>query len=111
MRFATSNLQSYDNLWLAVLKTDVATAVRQAFSANLYTRPSDLFPRSAVGSVIGIGGTVGAVGGMVFTLYTGQILEKIGSYTPILIVAGSAYFVALLLVHLLTPRMARVALD
>jgi ACS family hexuronate transporter-like MFS transporter len=100
--------QSYDNLWLAVLVIGVATAAHQAFSANLYTLPSDLFPRSAVGSVIGIGGTVGAVGGMLFTVYTGQVLERIGSYTPIFIVAGSAYFVALTIVHGLTPRLERV---
>jgi ACS family hexuronate transporter-like MFS transporter len=103
--------QSYDSLWLAVLVIGIATAAHQAFSANLYTLPSDLFPRSAVGSVIGIGGTVGAVGGMIFTLYTGQVLERIGSYTPIFIVAGSAYFVALLLVHLLSPRLERVAIE
>jgi ACS family hexuronate transporter-like MFS transporter len=103
--------QSYDNLWVAVLVIGIATAAHQAFSANLYTLPSDLFPRSAVGSVIGIGGTVGAVGGMLFTLYIGQILERLGSYTPIFIVAGSAYFVALLLIHLLTPRMARARVD
>ena len=61
--------------------------------------------------MIGIGGTVGAVGGMIFTLYTGQMLERIGSYTPIFIVAGSAYFVALLVVHLLSPRLERARID
>ncbi|HYJ52910.1 MAG TPA: MFS transporter [Allosphingosinicella sp.] len=103
--------QYYDDLWVAVLVIGIATAAHQAFSANLYTLPSDLFPRSAVGSVIGIGGTVGAVGGMIFTLYTGQILDKIGSYTPIFIVAGSAYFVALGIVHLLSPRLERARID
>ena len=103
--------QYYDDLWVAVLVIGVATAAHQAFSANLYTLPSDLFPRSAVGSVIGIGGTVGAVGGMIFSLYTGQVLERIGSYTPIFIVAGSAYFVALAIVHLLTPRLERARID
>ena len=103
--------QYYDDLWVAVLVIGIATAAHQAFSANLYTLPSDLFPRSAVGSVIGIGGTAGAVGGMIFALYTGEILERIGSYTPIFIVAGSAYFIALLLVHLLSPRLERVAVD
>lgn len=103
--------QSYDSLWVAVLVIGVATAAHQAFSANLYTLPSDLFPRSAVGSVIGIGGTAGAVGGMLFTLYTGEILERIGSYTPIFIVAGSAYFVALAIIHLLTPRLERVVVE
>jgi ACS family hexuronate transporter-like MFS transporter len=97
--------QYYDNMWVAVLVIGIATAAHQAFSANLYTLPSDIFPRSAVGSVIGIGGTVGAIGGMIFTLYTGQVLERIGSYTPIFIVAGSAYFIALLLIHLLVPRI------
>jgi ACS family hexuronate transporter-like MFS transporter len=97
--------QYYDDLWVAVLVIGIATAAHQAFSANLYTLPSDIFPRSAVGSVIGIGGTVGAIGGMVFTLYTGQVLERLGTYTPIFIVAGSAYFVALLLIHLLVPRI------
>lgn len=95
--------QHYDSLWVAVLVIGLATAAHQAFSANLYTLPSDLFPRSAVGSVIGIGGTVGAVGGMIFTLYVGQVLDRIGSYTPIFIVAGSAYFIALIAIHLLVP--------
>lgn len=101
--------QAIDNLWVAVLVIGIATAAHQAFSANLYTLPSDLFPRAAVGSVIGIGGTVGAIGGMIFSLYVGQILDRIGSYTPIFIVAGSAYFVALAVVHLLSPRLAPVA--
>src|SRR3546814_4388719 len=55
--------QSIDNLWLAVLVIGIAAAAHQAFSANLYTLPSDVFPRAAVGSVIGIGGTAGAIGG------------------------------------------------
>jgi ACS family hexuronate transporter-like MFS transporter len=99
--------QSIDNLWIAVLVIGIATAGHQAFSANLYTLPSDTFPRGAVGSVIGIGGTLGAIGGMIFSLYVGQILDKVGSYTPIFVVAGSAYFVALAAIHLLSPRLKR----
>jgi len=99
--------QYVDNLWLAVLIIGTAGAAHQAFSANLYTLPSDLFPRSAVGSVIGIGGTVGAVGGMIFSLYIGQILDRVGTYTPIFIVAGCAYFVALAAVHFLSPHLTR----
>lgn len=100
--------QSIDNLWVAVLVIGIATAAHQAFSANLYTLPSDLFPRAAVGSVVGIGGTVGAVGGMLMAKYAGYVLDSIGSYAPLFFVAGSAYFVALLLVHVLSPRLARV---
>jgi ACS family hexuronate transporter-like MFS transporter len=99
--------QYVDNLWLAVLIIGLAAAAHQAFSANVYTLPSDLFPRSAVGSVIGIGGTVGAIGGMIFSLYIGQILARIGSYTPIFIVAGCSYFIALAAIHLLSPKLAR----
>ncbi|MBB6229081.1 ACS family hexuronate transporter-like MFS transporter [Polymorphobacter multimanifer] len=102
--------QSIDSLWLNVLIIGVATAAHQAFSANLYTLPSDLFPRSAVGSVIGIGGTVGAVGGMLMAKYAGFVLDGIGSYTPLFAVAGSAYFLALAAVHLLSPRLARAEL-
>jgi ACS family hexuronate transporter-like MFS transporter len=98
--------QSIDNLWVAVLVIGLATAAHQAFSANLYTLPSDTFPRSAIGSVVGIGGMVGALGGMAMSTYAGVVLENIGSYAPIFAVAGSAYFIALLAIHLLSPRLA-----
>lgn len=101
--------QSIDNLWVAVLIIGIATAAHQAFSANLYTLPSDLFPRGAVGSVVGIGGTVGAIGGMAMAKYAGYVLDSIGSYTPLFAVAASAYFVALAAVHLLSPRLERVS--
>ncbi len=102
--------QSIDNLWVAVLIIGVATAAHQAFSANLYTLPSDVFPRAAVGSVVGIGGTAGAIGGMLMAKYAGFILDGIGSYAPLFAVAASAYFMALLAVHLLSPRLERVVL-
>jgi ACS family hexuronate transporter-like MFS transporter len=97
-----------DNLWTAVLIIGVATAAHQGFSANLYTLPSDVFPRGAVGSVVGIGGMLGAVGGMVFSKYIGRVLDHYHVYTPIFIVAGSAYLIALLVIHLLTPKMEPV---
>lgn len=96
------------SVWLAVLIIGVATAAHQGFSANLYTLPSDVFPRGAVGSVVGIGGMLGAFGGMVFSKYIGNVLDSIGTYAPIFLVAGSAYLIALLVVHLLTPKMEPV---
>jgi ACS family hexuronate transporter-like MFS transporter len=99
-------VQWVDRLWPAVLLIGIATAAHQAFSANLLTLPSDLFPRRAVGSAVGIAGTAGALGGMVMAKYAGFVLEAIGSYAPIFAVAGSAYLVALLLLHLLSPRLA-----
>ena len=94
------------DLWLAVLIIGVATAAHQGFSANLYALPSDVFPRHAVGSVVGIGGAVGAIGGMAMAKYAGWVLESLGTYTPIFIVAASAYLLALLAIHLLSPRLA-----
>jgi ACS family hexuronate transporter-like MFS transporter len=95
-----------DNVWVAVLIIGVATAAHQGFSANLYALPGDVFPRSAVGSVVGIGGMIGGFGGMAMAKYAGFVLDRIGSYTPIFVVAASAYLIALLVVHLITPKYA-----
>jgi MFS transporter, ACS family, hexuronate transporter len=98
------------NLWASVVVIGIAAAAHQAFSATLYTLPSDLVPRFAVGSVIGIGGTLGAVGGMFFSKYAGYVLDALGTYAPLFVVAGGAYFLALGAVHLLSPRLRRVDL-
>lgn len=100
--------QSINNMWMAVAIIGVATAAHQAFSANLYTLPSDLFPRSAVGSVIGIGGTIGAIGGMIFAKYAGYVLDLTGSYAALFALAASAYLIALGAIQLLSPKLARV---
>jgi ACS family hexuronate transporter-like MFS transporter len=94
-----------NNLWLAVALVGLATAGHQAFSANLYTFPSDVFPQQAVASVVGIGGTAGAIGAMLMAKYAGWVLDSIGSYTPIFVVAGAAYLLALATIQLLSPRM------
>ncbi|MEN3336086.1 MAG: transporter, family, hexuronate transporter [Blastocatellia bacterium] len=93
------------NLWVAVLLIGLAAAAHQGWSANIYTIASDTFPRCAVGSVVGIGGMAGAVGGMLISLVVGKILESTGSYVPIFIIAASAYLLALLVIHLLAPRL------
>ena len=98
-----------NNLWLAVAIVGMATAGHQAFSATLYTFPADVFPKQAVGSVVGIGGTAGAIGGMLMSKYAGWVLDSIGSYTPIFIVAGTVYSLALIVVHVLSPRLRLVA--
>ena len=87
-----------------MLLIGLACAGHQGFSANLFSMPADLFPRWAVGSVVGLGGFAGAAGGMLMAKYAGWVLERFGSYTPIFIIAGSAYLVALLVVHLINPR-------
>ena len=105
--------QYVSSLWLAVAIISLAAAAHQAWSANLFTLASDMFPRKAVGSVYGIGGTAGAVGGMLFSLFIGQVLEKSGAYTLIFLVSGSVYLLALLIIQLLSPRLqeAKVAVS
>jgi ACS family hexuronate transporter-like MFS transporter len=93
------------NLWVAVVLIGVAAAAHQGWSANIFTMASDMFPRRAVGSVVGIGGMAGAVGGMLVARLVGEILQRTGSYVPIFIIAGSAYLAALLVIHLLAPRL------
>ena len=94
-----------NSVWGAVALIGLATAAHQGFSANLYTLPSDLFPRKAVGAIIGIGGTLGAVGGMFMAKFTGWVLDATGSYVIMFVIAGFAYLSALFVIHLLVPRM------
>jgi ACS family hexuronate transporter-like MFS transporter len=94
------------NLWIAVAVIGLACAAHQGFSANLYALPSDLFPRWAAGSIVGLGGFSGAVGGVLMSLYAANVLQVIGSYTPIFVFASVAYLFALLVVHLIVPRYA-----
>jgi ACS family hexuronate transporter-like MFS transporter len=93
------------SLWTAVALIGLAAAAHQGWSANLFTLASDMFPRSAVGSVVGIGGMAGAVGGMLIAKIVGYVLEWTGSYLPVFIIAGSMYLIALLFIHLIVPRM------
>ena len=97
------------NMWVAVALVAVAAAAHQGWSANVYTLASDMFPTSAVASVIGIGGFVSGLGAWGFQRLTGRILQANGSnYLPIFMVCGFAYVVAWGLIHLLSPRMERV---
>ena len=100
-----------DNLWLAVALIGLATAGHQGWSANVFTLTSDMFPRHAVGSVVGMGGFAGAVGGMMIATFIGFLLESTGSYVPVFLMAGSAYLVALVVVQLLAPRLEPARLD
>ncbi len=92
-------------LWLAVALISVAAAAHQGWSANLFTLVSDMFPKHAIGSVVGFGGMAGAVGGMLIAKLTGYILDATGSYVPVFLIAAFAYVVALGVIHLLVPRL------
>jgi MFS transporter, ACS family, hexuronate transporter len=93
-------------LWGAVAIVSLAAAAHQGWSANLFTTASDMFPQHAVGSVVGLGGMVGAVGGVLVSLLVGYVLQWTGgSYLPVFLMAASAYLLALLVIHLLAPGL------
>ena len=101
-----------DNMWLAVVLIGVALAGHQAFSTNLLSIPPDMFPKRAVGSVIGLGGFAGGIGGMIMAKSTGLVLDATdGNYTLIFAACTTTYFLAVLVIHLLSPQLARVSVE
>ena len=94
------------SMWTAVLIVAVAAAAHQGWSANVYTLASDMFPRSVVASISGIGGFAGAMGGVLFQRLTGRILDANGNdYTPIFVVCGLAYVTAWTIIQVLAPKL------
>ncbi|ACT94058.1 MFS transporter [Dyadobacter fermentans] len=103
------------NIWQAVVLISLAAAAHQAWSANIFTTASDMFPKKAVSSVVGIGGMAGSVGGILFPLLVGIILDNYkaagnigGGYNLIFIICGCAYLLAWGVMHLFSPKMERV---
>jgi MFS transporter, ACS family, hexuronate transporter len=104
-------LGAINSLWVSVLIIGLAAAGHQAFSANLLSLPADLFPKRAVGSVIGMGGFLGGVGGMIMAKSTGLVLEATGGQYAVLFAACTVgYFIALAIIHVLSPKLERVPL-
>ena len=107
------------NMWLAVLVIGIAAAAHQAWSANIFTTVSDMFPKRATASVTGIGGMAGAVGGILLSalvqknmfVYYRSIHKIEIAYYIMFGVCGGAYLIAWLTMHLLAPKMTRVELD
>jgi ACS family hexuronate transporter-like MFS transporter len=94
--------------WIAIALLSLAAAAHQGWSANLYTTSSDMFPRSAVGSVNGIGGMAGAVGGALLMNYAGYIVQLTHSYASLFAIAASAYLLAFFIMVLLAPGLKKV---
>lgn len=93
------------NLWVATILIGLAASAHQGFSANLYTLVSDMAPRKAVSSIVGLGGMAGAIGGMGIAQLAGYVLQWTGSYVPLFVIASCAYLINLLIIHLLVPRL------
>jgi ACS family hexuronate transporter-like MFS transporter len=99
-----------DSMWDAVLLIGLAAAGHQGFSANLYTLTSDMFPARALGSVVGIGGMAGAIGGMLIAKVVGYALQWTGSYMVPFVIASFAYLLALATIQILSPKLEPVSL-
>ena len=97
--------------WTAIGLLGLATAAHQGWSANILTTASDMFPKSAVGSVVGIGTSAGSAGGMLLAASAGWILQITHSYVSLFILASTVYLLALLLITLLAPGLRKVELS
>ena len=110
-QFATS-------AWMAVILISIAVAVHQAWATNIFTTASDMFPKEAVSSVVGIGGMAGALGGILFPILVGSLLDaykKTGNitagYNLLFTICGFTYLIAWIIIHLLTRKVEKVKLN
>jgi ACS family hexuronate transporter-like MFS transporter len=103
--FTASSVKS---VWTAIALISIAAGAHQGWSANLFTTPSDMFPRSAVGSVVGIGNMAGSVGSALFAFYAGHVLQLTHSYASLFAIASSAYLLGLGILCLLAPGLRKV---
>ena len=97
--------------WTAIALLSLATAAHQGWSANLFTTVSDMFPKSTVGAVVGIGTSAGSIGGMLIAAAAGWILQLTHSYVSLFIIASCAYLVALAFIVVLAPNLRKVEVE
>ena len=110
-------IQYATNVWVVVGLMSFAVAIHQAWATNIFTLPSDLFPKQAVSSIVGIGGMAGAVGGILFPMLVGGLLDNYkavgnltGGYNVIFTICGFTYLLAWVIIHLLTRNSKKVSL-
>jgi ACS family hexuronate transporter-like MFS transporter len=111
-------VQFATDVWVAVAMISVAVALHQAWATNVFTLASDMFPKQAVSSVVGIGGTAGAVGGILFPMLVGSLLDSYkgmgnlaGGYNILFTICGFTYLTAWLIIHLLTRKSGLVEIE
>jgi ACS family hexuronate transporter-like MFS transporter len=110
--------QFITDIWMAVALISLAVAVHQAWATNIFTAASDIFPNQAVSSVVGIAGTAGAVGGILFPIFVGYLLDRYklidnltGGYNILFTICGFTYLATWFIIHLLTKRKSSVSMD
>ncbi len=104
--------------WVAVMLIGLAGAAHQAWSANLFTTVSDMFPKKAIASVVGLGGMAGSLGGMMFPIWSGMLLDKYDKvgrindgYAILFGFCAMAYIVAFAVHHMLAPKFVPFDID
>jgi ACS family hexuronate transporter-like MFS transporter len=104
--------------WVAVVLISLAVAVHQAWATNIFTMASDMFPKDVVSSVVGIGGMTGAIGGILFPIFVGYLLDVYkaadnltGGYNLIFTICGVTYLLAWVIIHLLTRKSQKVIVN
>jgi len=97
-------ITAVDSIWIATVLAGLATMGHQGLSANLYTMVSDLFPKRAVASVVGLGSAAGSAAAIGFSFVVGLVLQHTGSYAMPFVTAGIGYPLVLLFLHLMEPR-------
>ncbi len=100
-----------DSKWMAAVLITIAAAAHQAWSANVFSLAGDMFPKRVVGSVTGLGGMAGAVGGLILFFVTGKVLKYTGNYLPVFLLGSLAYLAALAIVQLLVPKLEQAEID
>ena len=110
-----SQLLGQTNMWLAVIIIGLAASAHQAWSANIFTTVSDMFPKRTVASVTGIGGMAGGLGGILIAWLAGKLFDHykaLGNietgYYIMFFICGSAYLTAWVIMHFLVPKMRRI---
>jgi len=103
--FAAAGVKS---VWTAIALISIAAGAHQGWSANLFTTVSDIFPRSAVGSVVGIGGMAGSIGSVLFAFFAGHALQLTHSYVSLFAIASTAYLIALIFLYAFAPGLKKV---
>ncbi|QIP15521.1 MFS transporter [Spirosoma aureum] len=110
--------QFVTDVWVAVGLLSVAVAVHQAWATNVFTLASDLFPKQAVSSVVGIAGTAGAIGGILFPILVGSLLDEYkaagnlaGGYNVLFTICAFTYLIAWSIIHLLTRKAPKIEIE
>ena len=99
---------SLNSEWAAIGLLSLAAAAHQGWSANLFTTASDMFPRTAVGAVIGLGGMAGSIGGVLFAASAGNILHFTHSYKALFYISASAYLISIAVIWIIAPNLNKV---